>query len=128
MSSIYASGYKQIMSKFRVSSTVALLGVSLFCLGLAFGPMVAAPLSETAGRLVIYRLSLPIATLFVLGSAVSDSLAGALVCRFFAGFFGSPTLSVGSGSIADIWVSRDRTMATTFFVMAPFLGPSLGTS
>lgn len=126
MSSIYASGYKQVMEKFHVSSSVSLLGVSLFCLGLAFGPMIAAPLSESAGRLLIYRLSLPIATLFVLGSAVSDSLASVLVCRFFAGFFGSPALSVGSGTIADIWRPRDRTRATAFFVTAPNLGPSLG--
>jgi MFS family permease len=126
MSSIYSSGYKQVMQKYHVSSTVSLLGVSLFCLGLAFGPMIAAPLSETAGRLIIYRLSLPIATLFVVGSAVSGSLASVLVCRFFAGAFGSPALSVGSGTIADIWIPKYRTMATSFFVMAPNLGPSLG--
>ena len=127
MSSIYAPGYKQIMVEFNVSSSVSLLGVSLSCLGLAFGPMIAAPLSETAGRLIIYRLSLPISALFVLGSAVSDSLASVLVCRFFAGFFGSPALSVGSGTIADIWVPGHRTRATAFFLMAPNLGPSLGT-
>jgi MFS family permease len=126
MSSVYSSGYKQIMEKYHVSSSVSLLGVSLFCLGLAFGPMIAAPLSETAGRLTIYRLSLPIAALFVLGSAVSDSLASILICRFFAGFFGSPALSVGSGTIADIWRPESRTRATAFFVLAPNLGPSLG--
>ncbi len=88
--------------------------------------MIAAPLSETAGRLIIYRFSLPLATLFVVGSAVSNSLASVLVCRFFAGFFGSPALSVGSGTIADIWGPRHRTRATCFFVTAPNLGPSLG--
>ncbi|KAJ9602966.1 hypothetical protein H2200_012746 [Cladophialophora chaetospira] len=126
MSSIYALGYKQIMVEFNVSSSVSLLGVSLFCLGLAFGPMIAAPLSETAGRLIIYRLSLPIATLFVIGSAVANNLSSILVCRFFAGFFGSPALSVGSGTLADIWIPRHRTRATAFFLMAPNLGPSLG--
>ena len=96
MSSIYASGYKQVRVDFNVSSPVSLLGVSVFCLGLAFGPMIAAPLSETEGRLIIYRLSLAIATLFVVSSAVADNIASVLVCRFFAGFFGSPALSVGS--------------------------------
>ncbi|OQU94371.1 hypothetical protein CLAIMM_00732 [Cladophialophora immunda] len=126
MSSIYSSGYKQVMQKYHVSSTVSLLGVSLFCLGLAFGPTVAAPLSETVGRLIIYRLSLPIAALFLVGAAVSDSLASVLVCRFFAGFFGSPALSVGGGTVADIWEPRYRNRATAVFVMAPNLGPSLG--
>jgi MFS family permease len=126
MSSIYASGYKEVMEKYHVSSSVSLLGVSLFCVGLACGPMIAAPLSESAGRLVIYRFSLPIATLFVVGAATSESLVGILVCRFFAGAFGSPALSVGSGTIADIWVPRYRSRATNFFVTAPNLGPSLG--
>ncbi|KIW98091.1 uncharacterized protein Z519_01675 [Cladophialophora bantiana CBS 173.52] len=126
MSSIYSSGYREVMQKYHVSSTVSLLGVSLFCLGLAFGPMIAAPLSETVGRLLIYRLSLPIAALFVMGAALSDSLASVLICRFLAGFFGSPALSVGGGTIADIWQPRYRNRAASVFVMAPNLGPSLG--
>ena len=114
------------MQQYDVSSTVSLLGVSLFCLGLAFGPIIAAPLSETAGRLLVYRTSLPISTLFLVGAALSQTLESLLVCRFFAGFFGSPALSVGGGTIADIWPPLTRTRATSIFVLAPNLGPSLG--
>ncbi|EXJ87437.1 hypothetical protein A1O3_04397 [Capronia epimyces CBS 606.96] len=126
MSSVYASGYKEVMQQFHVSSTLSLLGVSLFCLGLAFGPIIAAPLSETLGRLVIYRISLLVAGIFIVGAALSNSLAALLVCRFFAGLFGSPALSIGGGTIADIWPPIARIRATSMFVLAPNLGPSLG--
>ena len=95
-SSIYTPGIPDLMRSFEVSSTVALLGLSLYILGLAFGPMLAAPISETKGRLVVYLISIPAASLFVLGAGFSQSFTAFAVCRFFAGFFASPVLAVGS--------------------------------
>ncbi|KAF2094071.1 MFS general substrate transporter [Rhizodiscina lignyota] len=103
MSSIYASGYADVGRHFNVSESVSLLGVALFCFGLAFGPVLAAPLSETFGRSLIYKTTLPISIFFVIGSAVSKTFAGLVICRFFAGFFCSPGLSVGGGTNADLW-------------------------
>lgn len=94
-SSIYTPGYPEVMTKFHVSSTVALLGLSFYVLGLAFGPVLAAPISETFGRRVVYLISLPLAALFMLGAGFSQSFASLMICRFFAGFFGSPVLAVG---------------------------------
>jgi MFS family permease len=128
MSSAYAPGATQLASELHVSETVSLLGVSLFCIGLSLGPIIAAPLSETFGRLIIYRFSLPISALFIIGSAVADDMASIAVCRFFAGAFGSPALSVGGGTIADIWRAEMFGPATGAFLLAPFLGPSIGMS
>lgn len=128
MSSAYAPGAKATGQQFHVSETVSLLGISLFCLGLAFGPMIGAPLSETAGRLIVYRLGLPIATLFLIGAATSKNIASEVICRFFAGVFGSPALSVGGGTMADMWPPARRGPATALFVMAPFMGPCIGMS
>lgn len=128
MSSAYAPGAKATGEQFHVSETVSLLGISLFCLGLAFGPMIGAPLSESAGRLIVYRLGLPIATLFLIGAAVSKGIASVVICRFFAGVFGSPALSVGGGTMADMWPPARRGPSTALFVMAPFMGPCIGKS
>ncbi|KAL7955563.1 major facilitator superfamily domain-containing protein [Trichoderma compactum] len=125
MSSAYAPGAKATGRQFHVSETVSLLGISLFCLGLAFGPVIGAPLSETAGRLIVYRLGLPIATLFLIGAATSKNLGAVVICRFFAGVFGSPALSVGGGTMADMWPPARRGPATALFVMAPFMGPCI---
>ncbi len=94
-SSVYTPGYPEVMIRFHVSSTVALLGLSLYVLGLAFGPVLAAPISETFGRRVVYLTSLPLAALFSLGAGLSQNFASLIICRFWAGFFGSPVLAVG---------------------------------
>lgn len=124
--SVYTPGYPEVMKKFDVSSTVALLPLSLYVLGLAFGPVLAAPISETRGRKVVYLVSLPIAALFTLGAGFSNSIAALAVTRFFAGFFGSPVLAVGGGTNVDIWQPVHRAVATSAFLVAPFLGSALG--
>ena len=125
-SSIYTPGLPNIQAEFQVSSTVALLGLSLYVLGLAFGPVLAAPLSETLGRRAVYLTSLPLSALFTLGAGFSQTFASIAICRFFAAFFGSPTLAVGAGTSADIWPSVHRAVATSLFLLAPFAGPAFG--
>lgn len=74
----------------------------------------------------MYFLCLPLFGLFTLGAGFSQSFASLLVCRFFAGVFGSPPLSVGAGTIADLLKPAQRAKITAIFVLAPFLGPVLG--
>ena len=47
ISSAYSGGVAQIIEGFRISEEVAILGVSLFVLGFAIGPLLWAPLSGT---------------------------------------------------------------------------------
>ncbi|MCJ1415196.1 hypothetical protein MMC32_001527 [Xylographa parallela] len=125
-SSIYTPGVADMMEQFGVSSTVALLGLAVYLVGLACGPVLAAPLSETLGRKAVYITSLPLLAAFTLGAGFSQNFATLVICRFFAGFFGSPTLAVGAGSNADLWPPVDRAVATVLFILAPFAGPALG--
>jgi len=106
-SSVYTPGYPEVAKKFGVSQTVALLPLSLYVLGLAFGPVLAAPISETKGRRVVYLVSLPIAAVFTLGAGFSQSFAALVVTRFFAGFFSSPVLAVGAGTM---WIYGSRSI------------------
>lgn len=88
--------------------------------------MIAAPLSETFGRRAVYLLCLPIFGLFIIGSGVSKTFASLVICRFFAGVFGAPPMSIGAGTIADLYPPAKRGVSTGFFILAPFLGPALG--
>lgn len=125
-SSIFTPGYPDVAEHFGVSGTAALLGLSLFTLAIGVGPVIAAPISETLGRRPVYWISGPIFMLFTLGAGYSQTFAQLLVCRFFAGMFGSPVLAVGSGTNADIWPIEKRAVSIAIFLMAPFLGPALG--
>lgn len=85
------------MEEFDVSSTVALLGITVYVFSLALGPMIAAPLSEAHGRVIVYRLTIPLSMLFTLGAGFSQTLTQLLVCRFFAGMIGAGVLAIGAG-------------------------------
>ncbi|KAF2665679.1 putative bicyclomycin resistance protein [Microthyrium microscopicum] len=125
-SSAFSPAVEDVAKSFHVSQTAATLGITLYVLGLGFGPVLAAPMSETYGRRIVYWISLPISMLFTLGAGFSTNFGSLLVCRFFAGLFGSPVLGVGAGTNADLFPPRSRANATISFLLAPFLGTSLG--
>ncbi|PWO21536.1 hypothetical protein PtrARCrB10_09943, partial [Pyrenophora tritici-repentis] len=124
--SVYSPSIANITHHFQISRTVAILGLTLYTLGLDFGPIFTAPLSEGHARKIVYLISSPIFMLFTLGAGFSKSFASVCVCRFFAGFFGSPALAVGAGTNADLFPSYRRAVTTSLFLMAPFVGPALG--
>ena len=124
--SIYTPATASIMEDFDISRTVAIVGLTLYTLGLGFGPIFSAPLSEKHGRKIVYLLSAPLFMIFTVGAGFSKSVTSLMICRFFAGLTGSPALAVGAGSNADIFEPRYRAKVTSLFLMAPFAGPSLG--
>jgi MFS family permease len=124
--SVYTPAVADLMRDFGISRTVALLGLTFYTLGIGFGPMATAPLSEFYGRRIIYLVSSPIFMLFTLGAGFSKSFYSLVICRFFAGFAGSPALAVGAGTNADLFPPRQRAVATSMFLAAPFAGPALG--
>ncbi|KAK9369505.1 major facilitator superfamily domain-containing protein [Lipomyces kononenkoae] len=125
-SSIYVAGTDYMAFEFGVSRTVALIGLSLYLIGLACGPTVAAPISETLGRTPVYFTSIPISMLFTAAVGKAQNIGTVLVCRFFAGLFASPVLAVAAGTIQDLWEPDMVGVAMGGFCLAPFAGPILG--
>ncbi|CVL10149.1 hypothetical protein FPRO06_02492 [Fusarium proliferatum] len=125
-STAYSGGLSSILMHFHVSTEVAILGVSMFVVGFALGPLIWAPLSELYGRQIPFFVSFMALTAFNAGAAGAPTMAALIVLRFFAGSFGSSPLSNAGGVIADMFEARDRGLATALFAMAPFLGPTLG--
>ncbi|KAJ6259541.1 hypothetical protein Dda_5178 [Drechslerella dactyloides] len=122
--SVYAPAVFSIQRQFGVTLTQALAGVTLYVLGMGFGPI-----SETIGRRAVYCTSLPIAGVFSLGVAYANNFATILVCRFFSAMFGAGVLAVGAGSVADIWDLRgdgSAVYASCLFLAMAFMGPSYG--
>lgn len=125
-SSLYVSGVPEISSTLGVSQQLAVSGLTFYLIGLAFGPAIAAPLSEVFGRRWIYLISLPVSMLFTMGVGLSKTIYSILILRFFSGFIASPALSVAVGSISDLWDTSEIGFAMSTFCLAPFLGPVLG--
>ena len=88
----YTPGISGVVMHLNVKMQVAILGLSLYLLGIVFAPIITPHLSERYGRQVVYLTTLPIFCLFIVGGSFSHSFGALAVCRFFAGFFGGPSL------------------------------------
>ncbi|KIW67232.1 hypothetical protein, variant [Phialophora macrospora] len=125
-SSTYTTTYGQLMKEFHCSREIATLGLSLFVLGLAFGPMLLGPLSEFYGRRPIYIGSLFFFLIWLIPCAVAQNIQTMIVGRFFDGFAGSAFLAVAAGTVADLFEPKDIEFPMMIFTISPFLGPAAG--
>ncbi|KAL2360448.1 hypothetical protein RJZ56_006674 [Blastomyces dermatitidis] len=124
-SSLFSTATADVSRIYGISTQVAILGLSLYVLGFATGPLVWAPLSELKGR----RLPLLIATfgftIFQFAGGAAKDLQTIMLCRFFGGFFGACPLAVVAAVFSDMFDSRLRGLAITVFSMTVFTGPLL---
>ena len=102
------------------------LGLSLFVLGFAVGPLLFAPLSELYGRQILFVSTYFALAAFNAGAAGAQNIQTLLVIRFLAGAFGSSPLTNAGGQIADMFGADLVGLAMSLFVAAPFVGPALG--
>ncbi|KAM0546936.1 hypothetical protein ACHAPJ_010596 [Fusarium lateritium] len=126
VSSAYTGGITEIIQEFNLSREVSTLGVSLFVVGFAVGPLIWAPLSEVFGRQILFVITYAGLTIFNVACAVAPNGASLLVFRFLAGAFGSSPLTNAGGAIADMFPASQRGLAMAIFAAMPFLGPVLG--
>jgi MFS family permease len=125
-----ASGFSPAAGDFAndvgVSPQIATLGLSLYVLGLAFGPMSLAPLSEYYGRRPVYIISYGMFLLLLLATSYVESLAPFLILRLFSGFFSSTTISNFGGTIADLFHHNETGPAMSWFLWAATGGSPTG--
>jgi DHA1 family multidrug resistance protein-like MFS transporter len=76
------------------------------------------------------RLPVIIASLgfgiFMIAVAVSKDIQTLLICRFFAGLFGSCALTIVPAIFSDIFNNETRGMAIAAFAASVFNGPLVG--
>ncbi|KIW11098.1 hypothetical protein PV08_10397 [Exophiala spinifera] len=122
-SAIFSPAIGQVSHHFHVSTEVGVLGISLYVLGFAFGPILWGPLSEILGRkrpLVVAMFGFSI---FAVAAATSKDYQTLMLTRFFSGFFSAGPLAVVPACFADMYDDSQRGIAITAFAMAVFCGP-----
>ncbi|OKL63800.1 hypothetical protein UA08_00517 [Talaromyces atroroseus] len=129
-SSLFSSGVSQVSREFHVSHEVGTLGVSLYVMGFATGPIAWAPLSELKGRRMPIVIGMFGFAVFSLGVASGKDIQTVLICRFWSGIFGASAMTLTAAVLADIFDGLARGPATTAFsintLMGPMLAPSVG--
>lgn len=125
-SSIYTTTYPQLATTFGTPPLLRSLGLSSFVLGIAFGPLLTSPLSESYGRRPIYLISWSLFIIWIIPSAIARNIQTLIVTRFFAGFIGGTFLSVAGGTVGDVFSRDEIQMPMGIVSSVPFVGPSLG--
>lgn len=125
-SAVFSPAGTTVGTRFGVNQPTVTLGTSLFVLGYAVGPLFWAPLSELYGR----RLPVISAStgfgIFMIAVAVAKDIQTILICRFFAGLFGSCALTIVPAIFSDIFNNETRGLAIAAFSASVFNGPLCG--
>ncbi|EMR70918.1 hypothetical protein MGN70_010469 [Eutypa lata] len=116
----------QFNEHYDVGPIAGSLTTGLYLIGVGVGSMFAAPFSETFGRNLVYFSTMVLMMLFILGKALAPNFGGAIVFRFLVGFFGAAPLTVGGGTVGDLWNPIEVTFSLPFVTMTSYAGPVLG--
>jgi len=119
----YSSGVTQLTEEFGVSSEVGTLGLSMYILGFAIGPMLLAPLSEYFGRNPVYIVSWFILVIFQIPLALAPNIGTVIVCRLIQGFGGSAPLTNTGGTVSDLWERNESGNAMAIYGLSSTFGP-----
>ncbi|PNS19820.1 hypothetical protein CAC42_7787 [Sphaceloma murrayae] len=124
-SSVFSAATFSIAEEFGFSQEVGVLGVSLYVLGFATGPIIWAPFSELYGRKTPLLISSFGFSIFNLAVAVAKDAQTVMICRFFSGFMGAAPLTCVGAVFADMYNNKERGIAITVFSVCVFSGPLL---
>ncbi|KAK4957142.1 GTPase-activating protein [Elasticomyces elasticus] len=113
---------------FGVSTVAATLGLTLFVLGYALGPMLFSAMSEVPyiGRGPVYLGTLAVFVALQAPTAKASGFGMLMAFRFLTGFFGSPVLATGGATCADMYSPAKRAYAISIWGVAAVCGPALG--
>ncbi|ORX40117.1 major facilitator superfamily domain-containing protein [Kockovaella imperatae] len=124
-SSIFSASSPYIARQFHIGDEVALLGLSLYLLGFAIGPIIFGPSSELFGRRPTIILPMFIFACFSAATATASNLQTIFITRFFGGVMSSSPVTIVGGALADFWSQRDRGSAIVIYSLCIVGGPTL---
>lgn len=125
--SMLSSAVPEILMEFPTTDTVlASMSVSIYALGLAVGPLIIAPLSEAYGRTILYHATAILFIIFSIACAVSTNLNMLIAFEFFQGCAGSAPITMGGGSVADMYSQEERGARIAFLAVGPLIAQFVG--
>lgn len=99
------------------NSMLYIMITGIYVLGFVVGPLLWAPMSEIYGRRLLFVLTYIPFTAFNAACCGGQDMNTLLVLRFFAGTFGSSTMTNSGGTIADMFSPAQRGAAMGIFAM-----------
>ncbi|KAI7815774.1 major facilitator superfamily domain-containing protein [Gamsiella multidivaricata] len=125
-SSIYMPAVLQVKQDLNTTSSLVSATLSIYVLFMGIMPVFWASLCEYYGRRPIYLSSMLIFILGSLCAALSKNIWVFFVMRAIQAFGSSSVLSVGGGSLSDVFHSGERGSAFGLFYLGPLVAPMIG--
>ncbi|KZO96065.1 vacuolar DHA amino acid exporter [Calocera viscosa TUFC12733] len=124
--SIYNPAFNQIKAELGATSTEIALSLSLFILVQGNAPILWSAISEIKGRKPVYLATLMLFAVACIAAAEAHSMAVLIGMRILQAIGASAVLSIGAGTLADVFEPRERGSMLGIYYAAPLLGPSVG--
>lgn len=99
--SAISMGNSMASQEFGVGQIAENLSTAMFLFGVGTGALFAGPISETVGRNPTYLVATAFYLCFLLGSAMTPTFGGQVVCRYLVGLCASATLTINGASVND---------------------------
>lgn len=127
-SSLIVSGFGGIMKDFNVGEQEATVTLSLYVFAYGTGALFFSPLSEIPafGRNIFYWA--PMLTMVGLqaGAWRVKTFTGLVLLRGLTAFCGSPVLSTGAATLADMYTPIQLPVILSIWVLPAFCAPAVG--
>lgn len=123
-STAYASSEAHLVEYFDASTEVILLGVSLFVLGFAVGPLIFGPLAHLIGYRPVYIGTYICFTGFAFGVSEAKNIQTLIILRFFSGVFGSSSLNNVPATLGQIIAPATQGKYMIWYALSAFAGES----
>ncbi|WVR08471.1 hypothetical protein IAU60_005526 [Kwoniella sp. DSM 27419] len=124
-SSIFLPSIPQMSEDLGTTASVINYTVAVFIVVIGIAPVLWSPYAGFYGRRPVYLASMPIMVVASIGVAFSNNVAALTGTRILQGIGSSCFLSVGAGSVGDIYRPTERARGMAGFYMVVLLGPAI---
>lgn len=124
-SSALAPALTDAAEYYHVSREAGLVGISLFVLGFAMGPLFLGPASDVFGRRNVYVVSYAFFAAWSWGAAYAPNFGALIAFRFLAGVSGSSSLNNHPASISDFTTAAQRNRYSAAYAFCAFEGAAV---
>ncbi|ODN82784.1 hypothetical protein L202_01060 [Cryptococcus amylolentus CBS 6039] len=124
-SSIFLPSIPVMSTDLHSSTEVINYTVAIFLVSIGVAPIFWSPFAGFYGRKPVYLASMPIMVVASVGVANSKNIGALIGTRILQGIGSSSVLSVGAGTIGDIFRPTERSSGMAMFYMGVLIGPTL---
>lgn len=125
-STAFALSANSLQRHFNTNAEVITLGLSLYVLGFALGPLLMGPLAQTNGKRPVYVISWILFTACCFVVSESNNLGTILAFRLLSSIAGASALNNVPASYSDMATPATYPPFFTCYGFSAFAGPALG--